>query len=53
MQERLNTEPAPYDGEGDDNNSNFSEGMVEREGETRQTNLILPEADDDAFFGPM
>ena len=34
----------------DDNLSVFSESMVEREGITRNPQLILPEVDDDAFF---
>ena len=44
---RMNTE-GHYDD--DDNLSVFSESVVEREGETRNLNLIQPEADDDTFF---
>ena len=34
----------------DDNMSAFSERLVEREGVTRNPDLILPEDEDDAFF---
>ena len=51
---RVHTEPATYDDHDDnDNTSVFSESFVEREGVTRQTMLILPEAEDDAFFDSM
>ena len=34
----------------DDNLSMFSESIVEREGVVKNTRLVLPEADDDAFY---
>ena len=34
----------------DDNLSHFSESVVEQEGVSQQTRLILPEVEDDAFF---
>jgi len=33
-----------------DNMSLFSQRLIENEEGTKNTNLILPEADDDAFF---
>ena len=46
LSQRLNTEGEDID----DNLSVFSERLVEKEGFTKNTDLILPEAEDDAFF---
>ena len=46
LSQRLNTEGEDID----DNLSVFSERLVEKEGFTKDTDLILPEAEDDAFF---
>ena len=49
----MNTEGALTGGGGsdaDDNLSMFSESIVEKEGVTRNPQLILPEVDDDAFY---
>ena len=49
---RMNTEGAAAgnNSDVDDNLSMFSESIVEKEGVTRNPQLVLPEVDDDAFF---
>lgn len=49
---RMNTEGAAAGNHSDvdDNLSMFSESIVEKEGITRNPQLVLPEADDDAFY---
>ena len=51
--DKMNTEGASAPGNQsdlDDNLSVFSESMVEKEGVTRNPQLVLPEVDDDAFY---
>ena len=49
---RMNTEGAAAGNhsDADDNLSMFSESIVEKEGVTRNPQLVLPEVDDDAFY---